>query len=325
MKILIIRFSSIGDIVLTTPIVRCIAKQIPDAEIHFICKPGYKNILEKNPYIRQLHVFDTDNRLPAETLKAEKFDYIIDLQNNFRSKRLAQKLGVPYAAFPKLNIKKWLLVNLNIHLLPEKHVVDRYFEATEILPAVVENDFLGLDFFMDDLDRKKIASLHLASPFVAVAMGSQHATKQLPLPKLINICNQLKHSIVLLGGKEDKESGDMLCAAVDKDVKNLCGELSLRESAACIEQAKVLLTGDTGLMHIGSALHQNIVSVWGNTVPEFGMYPYMPQNKEKYVIIENKQLSCRPCSKLGHKKCPKKHFKCMNDIDDRQIITLLNE
>lgn len=325
MKILIIRFSSIGDIVLTTPIVRCIAKQMSDVEIHYICKPAYKNLLDNNPYITQLHFFEPDDPDLIQKLRAEKFDCILDLQNNFRSKKLTRKLDVPHSSFPKLNIKKWILVNFKMNLLPDIHVVERYFEATKILPQAVDNDFLGLDFFIDETDRKKIKSLNLKTSFVAIAIGSQHTTKQLPLLKLIEICNQLHDSIVLLGGKEDKEIGNKLCSAVNKNITNLCGELSLRESAACIEKAKILLTGDTGLMHIGAALNKSIVSVWGNTVPEFGMYPYMPQNPEKYVLIENNHLYCRPCSKLGFSKCPKKHFKCMNEIDIGKIINLLKE
>jgi ADP-heptose:LPS heptosyltransferase len=324
MKILIIRFSSIGDIVLTTPVVRCIAKQMPDTEIHYICKPAYENILGNNPYIKQIYFFEPDNPNLIQKLKTEKFDYIIDLQNNHRSRKLTRKLHILYSTFPKLNIKKWILVNFKINLLPDIHIVDRYFEATKVLPQIIENDFSGLDFFIDEIDRKKIEFLNLKTPFVTIAMGSQHATKQLPLLKLIEICNQLHDSIVLLGGKEDKEIGDKLRSAVDKNITNLCGELSLRESAACIGKAKILLTGDTGLMHIGAALNKSIVSVWGNTVPEFGMYPYMPQNPEKYVIIENNHLRCRPCSKLGFPKCPKKHFKCMNNLDIQSIVDLLN-
>jgi len=325
MKILIIRFSSIGDIVLTTPIIRCVANQIPNAEIHYICKPAYTNLLDNNPYIKHLHLFEPDNLSLIQTLKAENFDYIIDLQNNFRSKKLAKKLSVPNSAFPKLNIKKWLLVNFKINRMPNIHVVERYFRATEILPQAIENDSQGLDFFIDDADRKKIETLHLQQDFIAIAMGSQHATKQLPLSKLTEICQHLNKQIILLGGKEDAETAEKLCSSINKDIVNLCGKLSLRESAACIEKSKKLLTGDTGLMHIAAALNKSIVSVWGNTVPAFGMYPYMPKNPENYIIIENNHLSCRPCSKLGFPQCPKKHFKCMEEIDIQTIVKLLNE
>ena len=325
MKILIIRFSSIGDIVLTTPIIRCVAKQIPNAEIHYICKPAYQNLLENNPYINHLHLFEQDNPSLMQELQSQHFDYVIDLQNSFRSKKLVKKLSAPYSTFPKLNIRKWVYVNFKINIMPDVHVVERYFQATKILCSTIENDSLGLDFFIDDTDRKKIEDIVPKQEFIAIAMGSQHATKQLPLSKLIEICSKLNNPIVLLGGKEDMEMADKLSSSLSKDIVNLCGKLSLRESAACIEKSKILLTGDTGLMHIAAALNKPIVSVWGNTVPAFGMYPYMPQHPEKYTIIENKNLRCRPCSKLGFKKCPKKHFNCMNKLNTSSIIELINE
>jgi ADP-heptose:LPS heptosyltransferase len=250
---------------------------------------------------------------------------IIDLQNNHRSRKLCRKLKVPNAHFPKLNVKKWLLVNLKINKLPDIHVVDRYFMATKILPVSVENDNQGLDFFIDEKDYEKMNSYNIPQSFVAIAMGSRHKTKQLPLEMLVEICKKINQNIVLLGGEKDIETANYICSQVGKNVMNLCGKLSLRESAACIDLSKTVLTGDTGLMHIAAALNKPIVSVWGNTVPAFGMYPYIPKHPEHYHIIENNNLQCRPCSKLGFEKCPKKHFKCMNNIDVEQIVKLLNE
>jgi lipopolysaccharide heptosyltransferase II len=326
MKILVIRFSSMGDIVLTTPVVRCIAQQIPTAEIHYLCKPNYKNILETNPYIQTIHSFLYNDSALLQQLRNETFDYIIDLQNNVRSNILCKKLKTPHRAFPKLNAKKWLLVHLKINSLPEIHLVDRYFTATKVLPLPVGNDGKGLDFFIDHTDYEKIDTYRIQQPFIAIAMGSQHKTKQIPTNKLIEICEQINAAIVLLGGSNDMDAANEICLCVkEKNIMNLCGKLTIRESAACIEKAKILLTGDTGLMHIAAALHKPLVSVWGNTVPAFGMYPYMPLCPDDYHIIENNHLRCRPCSKLGFDKCPKNHFKCMNDIDVNQIVRLLNE
>ena len=322
MKILIIRFSSIGDIVLTTPIVRCVKQQIPRAELHFLCKPPYANILETNPYIEKTHLFDKENPLFWKELKTENFDYIIDLQNNHRSRKLCRKLKCPHAHFPKLNVQKWLLVNLKINKLPDTHVVDRYFTATKLLPVPIKNDEKGLDFFIQNKDYEKIDTYNMKEPFVAVAMGSRHKTKQVPPHILVKICEKIKMSVVLLGDANDIESADYICSQV-KNCTSLCGRLSLQETAACIDRSKTLLTGDTGLMHIAAAPNKPIVSVWGNTVPAFGMYPYMPQHPERYHIIENNNLRCRPCSKLGFEKCPKKHFKCMTDIDVELICQIV--
>jgi ADP-heptose:LPS heptosyltransferase len=323
MKILIIRFSSIGDIVLTTPIVRCVKEQIPQAEVHFLCKPPFAEIVATNPYIQKIHLFDVGT-WNAASLQSENFDYIIDLQNNYRSRKLCRKFKLPHAHFPKLNVQKWLLVNFKINKLPNIHVVDRYFKATQRLPAPIKNDGQGLDFFLNDADYEKINACNIPQDFVAIAMGSRHKTKQLPLPMLVEICKKINIPVVLLGDVNDIESADYICSQVEKNIINLCGKLSLRESAACIDLSKTLLCGDTGLMHIAAALDKPIVSVWGNTVPAFGMYPYMPQHPDRYHIIENKNLRCRPCSKLGFEKCPKKHFKCMREVDVGLVVEYLD-
>jgi ADP-heptose:LPS heptosyltransferase len=334
--------------------VRCIKTQIPYAEIHFLCKPEYKNLIETKPYISEIHLFDKENTSKKhfrhaefvsaspcyqeiagqarndanvisnilKELQNENFDYIIDLQNNHRSRKLCGKLKVPHAHFPKLNVRKWLLVNFKINKMPNIHVVDRYFTATKILPVPIENDNQGLDFFINEKDYEKTNTYNIPQPFITIVMGSRHKTKQLPLPILVEICKKINSHIVLLGGKEDIETANNLCSQVEENVTNLCGQLSLRESAACIDLSKTVLTGDTGLMHIAAARNKPIVSVWGNTVPAFGMYPYMPQHPDNYCIIENKNLRCRPCSKLGFEKCPKKHFKCMTKIDVENFLYL---
>jgi ADP-heptose:LPS heptosyltransferase len=157
-------------------------------------------------------------------------------------------------------------------------------------------------------------------------MGAQFATKQLPIELLANALADVKEPIVLLGGGMDAiRSAALMEQLNDKQVYDLCGHLSLRQSAWVLSKAKVLLTGDTGLMHIAACFQVPIVSVWGNTVPAFGMYPYYPQQDEMFCISEVKDLSCRPCSKIGYQTCPKKHFRCMNDQDPVLIQSKLRE
>ena len=320
MKILIIRLSSIGDIVLTSPVLRCIKKAQPNTQIHYLTKPAFVSLLKNNSYIDKIHEYHTN--ITTELIQ-ENFDYIIDLQNNFRTLKITKKLHVPTSRLQKLNFKKWLLVHMKINRLPHIHIVDRYLACTDKLPFILTNDGKGLDFFLTEEDFVPIDYL-LSEPFIAIAMGSQHETKQIPIEKLIDICRQISHKIVLLGGKNDDNKAEMLRKNLPaQQIDNLCGKLTINQSAACISKARILLTGDTGLMHIAAALHTPIVSVWGNTVPIFGMYPYMPD--KLYDIIENNNLKCRPCSKLGFKHCPQKHFKCMNDIDNNLIIKAINE
>ncbi|MGZ3903977.1 MAG: glycosyltransferase family 9 protein [Bacteroidia bacterium] len=317
MKILIIRFSSIGDIVLTTPVVRCIKKQIPNCELHFVTKKAFLPVVANNPYIDKFHTIESNVREVLPELRKENFDYVIDLHNNFRSGQVKRAVSGKKFSFNKLNWKKWLLVNFKINKLPNVHIVDRYFETVKELGVV--NDNAGLDYFIAESDKVNTQEMFGIAPgnYHCVVAGGSYFTKQIPINKLQDICNLSDKQIIVLGGKEDKDTGVLLANAFPGKVFNACGKISLNNSASVIQQAAKIITSDTGLMHIASAYKKDVISLWGNTVPEFGMYPYMPGAGSK--ILEVKNLSCRPCSKLGYKKCPKGHFKCMNDIEVREI------
>jgi ADP-heptose:LPS heptosyltransferase len=321
-KILIIRFSSIGDIVLTTPVIRCVKKQFPDAEVHYVTKEVFKNILIHNPYIDKVHTFKEDISELYEPLKAENFDVVIDLHKNLRSLRLKQKLKAKNYSFDKLNLQKFLAVNFKqINKLPNKHIVDRYFDA--VAPLGIKSDGKGLDHFIHQNDRVDVSSLltdHLKKTFVALVVGGSYFTKKIPLNKLSEICKNSKLPIIVLGGKEDKPVGDELQNQFPQLI-NTCGQYTINQSASIIDQAEWVVSSDTGLMHIAAAFNKKIISLWGNTIPAFGMAPYLPNLENK--ILEVKNLGCRPCSKLGFKKCPKGHFKCMNNIDVSELIDLM--
>lgn len=323
-KILIIRFSSIGDIVLTTPVVRCLQQQLDgEVEIHYLTKNQYKSILLSNPRISKVLGIDKSTNEVIEELKNEGYDYIIDLHKNLRSKRVIKKLKVLSFAFEKLNYQKWLMTTFKMNKLPNIHIVERYLNATKVLG--VENDNDGLEYYIPDADKVDLKTLPVThqNQYVSFAIGAQHNTKKIPIEKCCEIIQQLNLPVVLLGGKEDVESANFIRQKVGDLAFVGCGNYTLNQSASIIQQSKVLITPDTGLMHIGAALGVNIVSVWGNTIPEFGMYPYYPKNPEKFVIIENKDLSCRPCSKIGYDTCPKKHFKCMVDLENAKIINVV--
>ncbi|GGD50170.1 LPS biosynthesis protein [Emticicia aquatilis] len=303
-KFLILRFSSIGDIVLTTPVVRCIKSQYPEAEVHFATKKQFKVLVENNPYIDKYHLLEKSLNPFIKTLQSEDYDYVIDLHNNLRTSIIKFRLSKKTFSFDKLNFKKWLLVNLKIHQMPDIHIVDRYLKTVESLG--IKNDMKGLDYFIPEKDKVQINE-----SYIAFAIGGQHSTKKLPTSRIIEICQKLNSKIMLLGGKEDSPAAEEIEKAVGEKIINACGKYNLNQSASLVQQAEYLITHDTGLMHIASALKKKVVSIWGNTVPEFGMYPYLTEFK----IIENKELSCRPCSKIGYSKCPKGHFKCMNDLN----------
>ncbi|MES2680652.1 MAG: glycosyltransferase family 9 protein [Bacteroidota bacterium] len=319
-KILIVRFSSIGDIVLTTPVIRCLHQQLPGTEIHFVCKAVFASVLDGNPYIHLLHTFKKDISELYEALKSENFDLLVDLHKNLRSFRLKRKLKTRSFSFNKINFNKFLAVNFKmLGQLPDVHIVDRYLST--VAPLGVQNDGQGLDYFPAEKDQVAVSELFPAgaSSFVALVVGGSYYTKQIPMNKLQKICDQLNLPVVLLGGKEDQAIGEELQARYPTAV-NACGRYTINQSASVIRQAAWVITSDTGMMHIASAFNKKIISVWGNTVPEFGMGPYLPAPES--MILEVKALECRPCSKLGYHECPLGHFKCMNDIDVSVVETL---
>ncbi len=316
MKILIIRFSSIGDIVLTTPVIRCIKKQLETAEIHFLTKYDYRHIVQPNPHLSKIHLLQNNNWEQLITdLQAEDFDYIIDLHKNLRSAKVKRTLKKATSfAYNKLNLQKWLLTNFKINQMPSVHIVDRYMDTIKSLGVV--NDLQGLDYFIpanEVVKENDIPMSHQAG-YIGIVIGASYTTKKLPVENLVELCSLINHPIILMGGPEDKLSGEAIAATNPHKIYNACGKYTLNESADLVRRSKLIISPDTGLMHIAAAFKKPIISVWGNTVPAFGMFPYFGKHKVQEALFEVTNLSCRPCSKLGYQQCPKKHFKCMNNM-----------
>jgi ADP-heptose:LPS heptosyltransferase len=309
MKFLIIRFSSIGDIVLTTPVVRCLKQQLDGAEIHFLTKKNFQGIVANNPYVDKVWTIEKKVSEVMANLQKEKFDYVIDLHSNLRTAQVKWRLGAKNLTFDKINVQKWLMVQMKINRLPKRHIVERYLDT--VLSLGVKNDGRGLDYFIPPKDEVNVSEY---GKYIAFVIGAAHATKRLPKEKIIEICQQTQQTILLLGGKDEKEVGETIAQAAGQHVINTCGNYNLNQSASLVRQADYVITHDTGLMHIAAAFQKKIISVWGNTIPEFGMSPYYGNEVNKNTSIEVKNLGCRPCSKIGFDQCPKGHFDCMNKI-----------
>ncbi len=323
MKVLVIRFSSIGDIVLTSPVLRCLKQQL-GAEVHFLTKKGFANIVQPNPHVDR--VFPLGNSLGKiiALLRRQRYDWVLDLHHNLRSWVVKRALGRPARSFYKANLEKWILVNLGVDVMPERHVVYRYLETA--YPLGVRYDGQGLDYFIPPHEEIDLATwAGPQAPYVAFVVGAHHATKRLPQDKMAHICRSLPMPVVLLGGQDDVAPADWVAHQGGAHVFNACGQLSLHQSASIVRQAAVVLTHDTGLMHIAAAFRRPIVSLWGSTVPRFGMYPFYPDGLQLNTTFEVEGLSCRPCSKIGHERCPKGHFRCMYDLDASTIAAAVND
>jgi ADP-heptose:LPS heptosyltransferase len=325
MKILILRFSSIGDIVLTTPVVRCLKKKYPDAEIHYATKKAFHSVLQHNPYINKLHLLGDSFDELTDTLKQENYDYIIDLHNNQRTLLLKLRLGVKAYSFNKLNVEKWLMVNFKINRLPDKHIVDRYLETCA--PLGVTNDGEGLDYFLGQEDKVDITTLPEAfhNGYISWVIGAKQNTKKFPAAKVASAINALTMPVLLLGGKEDNAEAETIIQQVKAGVPlfNAAGKHSLNQSASLVQQARLVVANDTGLMHMAAAFKRPLITLWGNTIPQFGMYPCFGKHNVPEQRFQVEGLACRPCSKLGYSACPKGHFRCMNDIDEKRLASAI--
>ncbi len=323
MKVLIIRFSSIGDIVLTTPVIRSL-KQL-GAEVHYLTKRSFRGMLDANPHVDKVYAIDKKVAEVRQELRGEGYDYVIDLHNNLRSLQVKWALSAKAYTFNKINYAKWLMVNWKIDRLPQVHIVQRYMAPAEKTGA--RHDGRGLDYFIPEEAEVDLAKW-LQFPgedrrFIAFAIGAAHATKRLPTDRIIELCNRLSVPVILLGGPAEKEEGEQIVAeSGHPQLVNGCGRFSLNESASVVRQAWKVITHDTGMMHIAAAFEKEILSIWGNTIPEFGMYPFYPEGVEKNTSVQVNGLSCRPCSKIGYKTCPKGHFRCMRDIPLEEVAAL---
>jgi ADP-heptose:LPS heptosyltransferase len=324
-RVLILRFSSIGDIVLTTPVVRCLKNKFPGCEIHYVTKTGFTGILTTNPNIDKVFSFNGDLGLLISELKKQEYDLIIDLHHNLRTARIKSSLRAKSKSFNKLNIEKWMMVQFKLNFLPKTHIVNRYINT--LSGYGINYDGKGLDYFIDERDEVK--SIQLGDPwskgYVAMVVGAKHGTKRMPASMLAEIAERCPGPVVLLGGREDFESSQIISGGMEEKVFNACGKFSLAQSASLVRQARMVITHDTGLMHIAAAFGQRIISLWGNTIPEFGMYPFLPEGKGAGMIFENRNLRCRPCSKIGYDRCPKGHFKCMKEQDIGAIVKKVEE
>ncbi len=328
-KILIVRFSSIGDIVITSAVVRCVKKKYPEAEVHFLTKSNFTCLVKHNPNIDKVKKLDKSLFSVAMSLRKEKYDLVIDLHKNLRTSILKLILGVESVDYDKLNLQKWLTVRTGKNFLPDNHIVKRYFDG--IKKTGITYDDKGLDFyynqesedFVDDILRKE----NVSKPYLAVTVGAKFATKAMPLEKMKSILEKIDCDIVLIGGNEDRDKALEVCSLLpDKKIFNACGRFTLEQSAVIVDKSAVVLANDTGFMHIASAFKKPLISVWGSTVPNFGMYPLYPKDKiHLFEIEEVSGLKCRPCSKIGFDACPKGHFKCMNLLNEKRIAGFINK
>jgi heptosyltransferase-2 len=326
-KILVIRLSSLGDILLTYPLIRILKEKENNPEIHFIVKEKFVQAIESNPYIDKIFLLNETNQKEIRNqIKNAKYDIVIDLQNNFRSQNLYPfNLKSRIYRFKKPTLKKFLLVKFKINLLKDNPSIAIHYIKTIYPDYKPEN--LPLYFEIpEEKEKKSLEKLpeHFKDKvIIGICPGSKHFTKRYPVDLFEVLLKKLierNYFVALFGGTEDKE----ICKSLEIDdyaIKNFQNENDLFETAALMKKCSVILTNDSGLMHLSSLLKIPTVAIFGSTVKEFGFAPIF----EKSIIVENDKLDCRPCSHIGRSSCPEKHFKCMRDIPPDLIVQKIEE
>ncbi|MCL5030325.1 MAG: glycosyltransferase family 9 protein [Bacteroidetes bacterium] len=317
-NLLIIRLSSLGDILLTTPLVRSIKKKYPEIKIDFILKEEYKDLLKFNPYLSNIIEYKTERyekKIILGQLAKTKYDFVVDLQNNFRSAEIRKIIKTPSVRFNKRTVDKFLLVKFKINRLKNAPQIPvRYAEALDHFKL----DEDGLDLFLpSDLKPK----LYDEKVLIGFAPGSKHYTKMWPKDFYIELGNKLTNDgfkIVLFGGENDLQT----CYDISKKIPNSinqCSNGNILMTAVDLKKCSAIVCNDSGLMHVASALKIPTLAFFGSTVKEFGFTPY----KSKSIIYENESLNCRPCTHIGREDCPKKHFNCMLELTPQTALEKL--
>ena len=308
MKVLVIRFSSMGDIVLTTPVIRILKNNI-SASIHYLLKEKYASLLRNHPMIDKLFLWE---KIEMEDLRNENYDLVIDLQRNLRSLLTVWKLNRKSVTYDKMRIRTWLYTHLRIDLLKNSHVAERYIASLQGLG--LSNDDKGLNVYTTE--EYNLHKVDNSKPLIGINLGGSFVTKRIPRHVIEPIIQDSRYFFILLGGKDVEELND-----VPSNCLSLIGQTTLSESISIIEQCDIIVSGDSGLMHIAAAKQKPIIVVWGSTGEEYGFYPYYgKKSDQQFLSIVNEQIECNPCSKYGRKKCPKGHMNCLNRLNHQLIV-----
>ncbi|MCU7502719.1 MAG: glycosyltransferase family 9 protein [Ignavibacteria bacterium] len=317
-NILIIRLSSLGDILLTTPLLRSLKNLYPGKKIDFLVRSEYAGVLKFNPYVSEVLLYNRDpNEGLLERLKTKSYGMIVDLQNNLRSRKIVKTFkDIPVYRFNKRSFDKFLLVKFKVNRLSDAPQIPVRYASS--IPGFNLDD-KGLDLFLpENAEEFNAPKVERQDNLIAFCPGSRHFTKMWPLEYFAALGRLLEKKgfkIVLLGGRSDREVCQRLSEKIPSSV-DLSNEDELFFMAALMKKCRLVVCNDSGLMHLSCAAGVPVLAIFGSTVKEFGFTPY----KNKNLILENNSLSCRPCSHIGRDKCPLGHFKCMLELTPEMVF-----
>ena len=302
-KILVIRLSSFGDIVLSFPLIKKLKEIFPGSEIHYLTRNNYKEVAELNPNLNKIISFEGSLMNIRRTIKKEHYDLIIDIHKNFRSIVLSFLNAGTVKRYTKENFKKFMLVKFKLNLF--KEVIPVYKKYMLTVSKFIKES--GTEYSNTELvfDRERIYK----DDYVLVSPSSRHFTKTFPVIKFIAYINTQTNKKFIITG-DGSETDMIICRLIEancSNVINLCGKLNINELANVIFYSDFVICNDSAILHLAEALGKKAVAVFGSTVKEFGFFPQLKQSK----VLEIIDLKCRPCTHIGRENCPEGHFNCM--------------
>ena len=323
--VLLVRFSSIGDILLTTPLVRALARRHPEARLVYVTKRAMVPLVADNPHIAEVVALERDEpiRSLARRLAALEPSHGLDLHGSLRSAALRLLVRCHWAGYRKRKLARTLLISTKLDTYGRRvPVAERYFEAARHLDAQPDGD--PPEFSLGRGARERVAQWlaerALADARVAaLAPGAAHATKRWPIAHWSALAERLRaggYRPVVVGGPDDRGLAQQLAAAGTAAVA--AGEFSLQETGALLARARIVVSGDTGVMHMATGVGTPVVALFGPTVEQFGFFPY-----RAHAVVLQRDLDCRPCSATGTARCPLGHHRCLGDITPADVAAAI--
>ena len=326
MDVLVILSGAPGNIVFSTPLIRSLKIHLDNPRISFLTSTEAKPLLEDNPYIDP--IFDLAEFRKHRKQQSRTFTYIYDLDASLRSAVITAMLSGKVYRVRKRTWQKWLLTRLKINQMIPVHQAEQYLNTASSLK--ITGDRFRPDFYIPYKDQVPVEWLpdSFQKGYVVFCISARYATRRLPLARMIEVCDRINKPVIILGNADDMQDGEALenffarreehaelettLLALNKKtiVYNGCGKFNFNQQASLVRQSKCVFTFDNDFIAVASAFGKEAFVMYGNTVLDFGSYPY----QTRFTIFENNKLACRPCSSAGYGKCPLKHFRCMNEL-----------
>jgi heptosyltransferase-2 len=329
-NILLVRFSAIGDILLLTPLLRALRRRHPDARITMVTRTPFLPLLAHNPHLNELIGWEPGTSLRAlgRQLRERRFSHQLDLHGSLRSRRLSWHTGGRWTTYPKHRLARSILIRTKRDVYRDRRpVAERYFDAARELDVAPDGGSLELFLPRGALEGAQAFltehAIGASRQLIAVAPGAAHFSKRWPPHHWIALVRRLVEAgndVVVLGGPADQAIGVAVAGAVEPHAASAAGAFDLLGSAALLKRSRGLVSGDTGLMHLATAVGTPVVALFGPTVEQFGFFPY----RAKAAVLQ-RELGCRPCTAHGGPVCPLRHHRCLQDIQPADVLEALRK